>query len=285
METIKNRYDFVYFFDVENGNPNGDPDSGNLPRIDPETSHGIVTDVCLKRKVRNYVEIVKDGQPPFEIYIKEKAILNEQHDRAYKAIKQKPDKKGENPDAKKWMCDNFYDIRSFGAVMTTGTNCGQVRGPVQLTFSKSIEPIIPLEITITRMAVTTEKESKSQEGGNRTMGRKNIVPYALYRAEGFISPHLAQKTGFNDDDLGLFWEALCNMFDHDRSAARGKMAARKLFVFKHTSALGNAHAHTLFEMISASRARDDKAPARQFSDYSIEVMEDMPEGVELIEKI
>src|SRR3989338_7395806 len=253
---IKNRYEFVYLFDVENGNPNGDPDSGNMPRIDPETNFGIITDVCLKRKIRNFVDIVKKNQSPYEIYVREKAILNQTHDRAHQAIGAKTEtkegkRKGSGEEVEKaraWMCHNFFDVRTFGAVMSTGTNCGQVRGPVQLNFARSIDSVVPLEISITRMAVTTEKEAESQSGDNRTMGRKHIIPYGLYRVEGYISAFLAEQTGFNDDDLKLLWDALINMFDHDHSAARGKMNARKLVVFKHESALGNAPAHKLFDL-------------------------------------
>lgn len=293
-ETIKNRYEFVYLFDVENGNPNGDPDAGNMPRIDPETSYGLVTDVCLKRKIRNFVEIVKGGQSPYEIYIREKAILNETHERAHKAVgvEDKADDKkrkgvgDEVEKARKWMCENFFDVRTFGAVMSTGVNCGQVRGPVQLNFARSIESIVPLEVSITRMAVATKKESDQQSGDNRTMGRKHIVPYALYRAEGYVSPHLAAHTGFLEDDLQLLWGALINMFDHDHSAARGKMNARKLFVFKHESALGNAPAHKLFELVKVRRADGEAKPARAFTDYIVEIDgASIPTGVTLDEKV
>jgi len=291
---IQNRYEFVYLFDVENGNPNGDPDAGNMPRIDPETSYGLVTDVCLKRKIRNYVDIVKGNKPPYEIYIKEKAILNRQHDKAYinnpdierPASKKLPKKQEEAKKITKWMCDNFFDVRTFGAVMMTEVNCGQVRGPVQLNFARSIEPIVPMEVSITRMAVTTEKEAEQQSGDNRTMGRKHIVPYALYRAEGYISAHLAAQTGFSEDDLNLLWDALVNAFEHDHSAARGKMSARKLFVFKHGSMLGNAPAHQLFDLVSIRRSTDRGIPARAFSDYAIEIdKNNVPQGVTIEEKI
>jgi len=287
MSIITNRYEFVYFFDVENGNPNGDPDAGNMPRIDAETSHGIITDVCLKRKVRNYVEIVKGNEEKYELYVKEKAILNKQQEKAYQAVKLEKENKPTTEEVKEWMCKNFFDVRTFGAVMSTGDfNCGQVRGPVQFTFGKSIEPITPVELSITRMAVTTEKESKSQKGDNRTMGRKHIVPYALYRSEGYISAHLADKTGFSEEDLNILWDALINMFDHDHSAARGKMNARKLFVFKHNSALGNAQAHKLFDLVKVKRSTDEEKPARAFSDYEIIINKsDKPDGVELIEKL
>ena len=247
-EAIQNRYEFVYLFDVANGNPNGDPDAGNMPRIDPETNYGLVTDVCLKRKIRNYAELLKNNQAPFEIYIREKAILNQTHARAHQAIgaedkgetKKRKGSGEEVEKARAWMCKNFYDVRTFGAVMSTGVNCGQVRGPVQINFARSIDPIVPVEVTITRMAVATEKEAEQQGGDNRTMGRKHIVPYALYRCEGYISAGLAAQTGFSGDDLSLLWEALANMFDHDHSAARGKMSARKLIVFRHDSKIGRA---------------------------------------------
>jgi len=293
-DVIKNRYEFVYLFDVENGNPNGDPDAGNMPRIDPETSFGLVTDVCLKRKIRNYVDIVKTNQSPYEIYVREKAILNQIHERAHQAVGVKDQheekkRKGSGIDVEKaraWMCANFFDVRTFGAVMSTGVNCGQVRGPVQLNFARSIEPIVPMEISITRMAVTTEKEAEQQSGDNRTMGRKHIVPYALYRAEGYISAHLAAQTGFTEDDLRLLWDSLVNMFDHDHSAARGKMNARKVIVFKHDSMLGNAPAHKLFDLVRIKRATDVVTPARAFSDYDIEIdKNNVPQGVTLEEKI
>jgi len=287
---IQNRYDFVLLFDVKDGNPNGDPDAGNLPRIDAETGRGLVTDVCLKRKIRNYVGIVKSEQPPFEIYIKEKAVLNKTHERAYVGIGaedllKSDDKKRKGGDkveeARQWMCGNFYDVRTFGAVMSTGVNCGQVRGPVQITFGRSIEPVVTSEHSITRMAVTTEKEAENQSGDNRTMGRKFTIPYGLYASHGFISAHLAEQTGFNDDDLKLLFEALSNMFEHDRSAARGEMTTRGLYVFKHESKLGNAQAHNLFERIQVERISD--GVARAFSDYKVTVNEQgMPEGVKLI---
>jgi len=293
-EAIKNRYEFVYLFDVENGNPNGDPDAGNMPRIDPETSYGLVTDVCLKRKIRNFVDITKQEDKGYKIYVKEKAILNHQHELAYinnPDIKRPPAKKlpKKEEDAKiitHWMCDNFFDVRSFGAVMMTEVNCGQVRGPVQINFARSIDAIVPMEISITRMAVTTEKEAEQQSGDNRTMGRKHIVPYALYRAEGYVSAHLAAQTGFSEDDLKLFWEALANMFDHDHSAARGKMNARKLIIFKHESALGNAPAHKLFELVEVHRTTEAGKPPRAFSDYQVTVNRtNVPAGVTLEEKI
>jgi CRISPR-associated protein Csd2 len=293
-EAIQNRYEFVYLFDVENGNPNGDPDAGNMPRIDPETSYGLVTDVCLKRKIRNFVEIVKSNQSPYEIYIREKAILNQTHERAHQAVGVKDEGDGkkrkgsgiEVENARAWMCANFFDVRTFGAVMSTGVNCGQVRGPVQLNFARSIESIVPMEISITRMAVSTEKEAEQQSGDNRTMGRKHIVPYALYRAEGYISSHLAAQTGFSEEDLKLLWESLINMFDHDHSAARGKMNARKLIVFKHNSMLGNAPAHELFDLVTVKRATDITKPARAFSDYDVKIdRNNVPQGVNLEENI
>ena len=293
-QVIENRYEFVYLFDVENGNPNGDPDAGNNPRLDPETSYGLVTDVCLKRKIRNYVDMVKANKSPYEIYVREKAILNQTHERAHQAIgatseREAKKRKGsaeEVEKARQWMCGNFFDVRTFGAVMSTGVNCGQVRGPVQINFARSMEPIVPLEVTITRMAVATEEEAAKQEGDNRTMGRKHIVPYALYRAEGYISAHLARQTGFCEEDLALFWDALTSMFDHDHSAARGKMNARKLIVFKHDSALGSHPAHKLFELVAVSRATDPQKPARDFSDYTVAVdSSNPPQGVQIIEKL
>ncbi len=291
---IQNRYEFVYLFDVENGNPNGDPDAGNMPRIDPETSYGLVTDVCLKRKIRKFVEIVNGNRSPYEIYIREKAILNQTHQRAHEAVGVKEanndkKRKGSASDVEKaraWMCANFFDVRTFGAVMSLGINCGQVRGPVQINFARSIEAIVPLEISITRMAVATEKEAEQQRGDNRTMGRKHIVPYALYRAEGYISAHLAAQTGFSEEDLGLLWDSLINMFDHDHSAARGKMNARKLIVFKHASMLGNAPAHKLFELVEVARTEKTDRPARSFADYEVIINRAaVPANVELIEKL
>ncbi len=285
---INNRYEFVYLFDVENGNPNGDPDAGNMPRIDPETNHGIVTDVCLKRKVRDYVTLKRQNQSPYRIYVMSNAVLNRFHEEAYKALGiEPPSKKGVMSgdvvgQAQGWLCSNFYDIRTFGAVMSTDPSAGVVQGPIQMTFAKSIEPIVPMEITITRVAVTSEKEASKEH----MMGRKYIVPYALYRTEGFISANLAQKTGFSEEDLKLFWEALLNMFEHDRSAARGMMAPRKLIVFKHESALGNAPAHKLFDIVKVEPNHED-APARSFNDYRIIVpsQSDMPKGVTIDVKI
>jgi CRISPR-associated protein Csd2 len=265
---IENRYEFVYLFDVENGNPNGDPDAGNMPRIDPETSYGIVTDVCLKRKVRNFIQIVKNDQPPYCIYVKEKAILSNQQKKAYEALAIDNNKKtgSDIEKARLWMCQNFFDVRTFGAVMSLKEfNCGQVRGPVQMNFGRSIDPVCPRELTITRMAVATEKEAEAQSGDNRTMGKKSIIPYALYRTEGYISASLAEQTGFTDDDLQLLWDALVNMFDHDHSAARGKMCARRLIVFKHDNKLGNAPAHKLFDTVTIQSCEDK--PPRSFDDY------------------
>ena len=288
--TIQNRYEFVYLFDVENGNPNGDPDAGNMPRIDPETSYGLVTDVCLKRKIRNFVEIVKGNQSPFRIYIREKSVLSTTRKDAYEAVqKNEASVKNIIELGRDWMCKNFFDVRTFGAVMSVKeNNCGQVRGPVQLNFARSIESIVPMEVSITRMAVETEREAKQREqsGAVQTMGRKHIVPYALYRAEGYISAHLAAQTGFCEDDLNLLWNSLITMFDHDHSAARGKMNARKLIVFKHDSMLGNAPAHKLFDLVTVKRATDESIPSRSFSDYNVTIdRNNMPQGVTLKEKI
>ncbi len=290
--SLTNRYDFVLLFDVKDGNPNGDPDAGNLPRLDTETGHGLVTDVALKRKVRNFVGLVKGEQPPHEIYVKEKAVLNNQHKRAYIGIGREDllagdDKKRKGGDAvdeaRSWMCRNFFDVRTFGAVMSTGINCGQVRGPVQFTFSRSVDPIIAQEHSITRMAVATEAEAEKQQGDNRTMGRKHTVPYGLYCAHGFVSAFLAKQTGFSDDDLGLLWQALCQMFEHDRSAARGEMTTRGLYIFKHDSELGNAPAHSLFERIKVHRKEGVDVP-RNFADYEVQVAAgDLPAGVTLIQ--
>lgn len=286
MTALANRYEFVLLFDVENGNPNGDPDAGNMPRIDPETGHGLVTDVCLKRKIRNHVALAKEGAEGFNIYVQEKAVLNNTNEMAYKAFELKSESKKlpkNIEDAQKvtgWMCANFYDIRSFGAVMTTEVNCGQVRGPVQLAFAKSVEPILSQEISITRMAVT-KKEDLEKE---RTMGRKHIVPYGLYVAHGFVSAALAEKTGFSEADLELLWNALINMFEHDRSAARGIMSSQKLFVFKHRDKLGNAPAHKLFDLIDIKRKDGSEGPARSFKDYVV-IVGSAPDGVEIVEKL
>lgn len=285
MSAIANRYEFVYLFDVINGNPNGDPDAGNMPRLDPETNQGLVTDVCLKRKIRNYVALSKEDEPGYNIYMQEKAVLNNQHKKAYEAKKIEPVAKKLPKDQQtareltEWMCTNFFDIRAFGAVMTTEVNAGQVRGPVQLAFASSIDPVLPIEISITRMAVTNEKDLEKE----RTMGRKYIVPYGLYRVHGYISAKLAERTGFSEDDLDLLQQALTNLFEHDRSAARGEMTARKLIMFKHDSAMGNAPAHKLFETVTVERVRgDENSPARAFSDYRITIDEGaIPKGVSL----
>lgn len=288
MSAIQNRYDFVYLFDVQDGNPNGDPDAGNLPRTDPENGHGLVTDVCLKRKLRNFVQLAKGAEPRFDIFIKEKGVLNDLIDEAHEQESVKTKEKSEKTEAaKQYMCDRFFDVRTFGAVMMTGKNAGQVRGPVQLTFSRSVDPIVPLEHSITRMAVATPEEATDQKGGNRTMGRKATIPYGLYRAHGFVSPSLAdgeRGTGFSDEDLDLVWRGLGEMFEHDRSAARGLMSTRGLYIFKHESKLGNAPAHKLFDRITIRR-NDEAAPARAFSDYTVSVNRDsLPAGVELIER-
>ena len=288
-EPIKNRYEFVYLFDVENGNPNGDPDAGNMPRIDPETNHGIVTDVCIKRKIRDYVLTKYGNLPPHRIYILNNAVLNKFHREAYDALGIEPPKKAGTQTgdvverAREWLCQNFYDIRTFGAVMATEVPAGIVRGPVQMTFAKSAEPIVPMEITITRIAVASEEERKAEK--EHMMGRKYIVPYALYRTEGFISAKLAEKTGFSEEDLALLWEALANMFDHDRSAARGKMTPRKLVVFRHDSPIGNAPAHKLLDMVKINPVHGDNPP-RRFEDYEVIVptQADMPAGVTVEEK-
>jgi CRISPR-associated protein Csd2 len=300
--TLTARYDFVLLFDVKDGNPNGDPDAGNMPRMDAETGHGLVTDVALKRKVRNYVGLVKDCAAPHDIYIKEKGVLERTHRAAYEAIgatgelaeeagkdeKKKAKRKGSEDSVRKardWICKNFFDVRTFGAVMSTGVNCGQVRGPVQLTFARSVDAIVASEHSITRMAVATEKESDAQDGDNRTMGRKHTVPYGLYRAHGFVSSFLAKQTGFGADDLELFFKALEDMFEHDRSAARGDMATRGLYVFKHDSELGNAHAHDLFDRVTLQRKPGIEV-ARDFRDYAVSINETgMPGAVKLIRRI
>ncbi|HAK44619.1 MAG TPA: type I-C CRISPR-associated protein Cas7/Csd2 [Spirochaeta sp.] len=286
-DAVKNRYDFILFYDVQDGNPNGDPDAGNLPRIDAETGMGLVTDVCLKRKIRNYVQLKREEKSGYDIFIKEKAVLNlliaEAHDNdRVKSLDKKADK---TSTAKTIMCEKYYDVRTFGAVMSTGENAGQVRGPVQITFSRSIDPIVSLEHSITRMAVATEKEAENQGGDNRTMGRKYTVPYGLYRTHGFISANLAAQTGFSEEDLELFWESLENMFEHDHSAARGMMSVRKIIIFKHDSTLGNAPAHKLFELVPNPELIDKSKPARAFNDYeSIKIPEssELPSGVTVI---
>lgn len=286
-EAIKNRYDFVILFDVENGNPNGDPDAGNMPRVDQETGHGLVTDVCLKRKIRNYIEAIKEGVSGYRIYIKEDVPLV-QHDQeacAHFGIEDIKKIKKDNPEIDKkirdFMCSNFFDIRTFGAVMTTfvqgALNCGQVRGPVQLGFARSIDPILPQEITITRTAITTAQAAQAQK---TTMGRKFIVPYALYKVEGYVSANLAQKvTGFSEEDLELLWRAILSMFELDHSAARGNMATRELIIFRHESELGNAPAYRLFDRVHVSKKRKE-TPARSYQDYEVRVdTENLPEGV------
>lgn len=282
MSELKNRIDFVYIFDVQDGNPNGDPDAGNLPRVDPETGMGLVTDVCLKRKVRNYVQVAKDFAPGYDIFIKEKAVLNTLIDKAHEeeVVKEAKDKTSAARDV---MCKNYYDIRTFGAVMSTGKNAGQVRGPIQFTFARSVDAIATAEHSITRMAVATEKEAEKQGGDNRTMGRKATIPYGLYICHGFISANLAKQTGFSEEDLDLFWDALKNMFDVDRSAARGLMSAQKLIVFKHESVLGNAPANKLFDLIKVEKK---VAMPRSFTDYVVSIDKNQcPTGVTIDELI
>ncbi len=300
---IQKRYDFMLFFDVKDGNPNGDPDAGNLPRIDAETGHGLVTDVCLKRKIRNYVGMKYEDKAPYSIFIKEKAILNNTIKQAYISLdidlknapadnadgsKRNKENQGQGREvdrAKQFLCHNFFDIRTFGAVLSTGANAGQVRGPAQLTFARSVDPVVALEHSITRMAVTTEAESEKQSGDNRTMGRKFTVPYGLYCGYGFISAPFAEQTGFGEEDLELLWESLKNMFDHDRSAARGLMSTRKLIVFEHNSKMGDAPVQELFDAVKVIRC-DENKPAREFSDYSIEInLANIPPGVQMIEKV
>jgi CRISPR-associated protein Csd2 len=288
-EPIKNRYEFVILFDVENGNPNGDPDAGNMPRIDPETNLGIVTDVCLKRKIRNYVETVKEDAPGYRIYIKDDVPLNRSDAEAYtylgidpKTVKEAKKNDGElDKKIRDFMCRNFFDIRTFGAVMTTfvkaALNCGQVRGPVQLGFARSVEPVIPQEVTITRVAITTEEDAEKKD---TEMGRKYIVPYGLYRCEGYVSANLARKTtGFSEDDLALLWDAILNMFEYDHSAARGNMAVRELIIFRHDSELGNAPAHKLFDAVAIKRNDGVEVP-REFADYTVSIdTAAIPQGV------
>jgi CRISPR-associated protein Csd2 len=283
---MNHRYDFVYLFDCKDGNPNGDPDAANSPRIDPQDMHGLVSDVCLKRKIRNFALIAKSGQPPFDIFVQQGSVLNDKILDGHKAAGNDVDGKKKTADRKQVqtaraeMCKRFYDVRTFGAVMSTGPNAGQVRGPVQLTFSRSIDPILPLDLSITRMAVT---EAKEADAPNQTMGRKNLIPYGLYRCHGFISANLANETGFSEDDLALFWQALSQMFDHDRSASRGTMSPQKLIVFKHQTALGNAPAHKLFERITIQR-KSDVPVARSFSDYDVVINKTgLQPGVELME--
>lgn len=300
-KNIENRYDFIILFDVKDGNPNGDPDAGNLPRIDAQTGHGLITDVCLKRKVRNYVTLRNEAKPPYDIFVKEKSILNNTIEQAYISLGidlDKPPKderdgnkrnnkaKGQGSEidqARKFLCQNFFDIRTFGAVLSTGANAGQVRGPVQFTFGRSIDPIVSLEHSITRMAVTTVEDAAKQSGDNRTMGRKFTVPYGLYQAYGFISAPLARQTGFDEGDLEIFWEALRNMFEHDRSAARGLMGTRKLVVFKHDSRMGNTPVQNLFDLVQVRR-KDQNMPSREFADYEVLIdRNNVPQGVSLLE--
>lgn len=285
-EIIKNRYEFVVLFDIENGNPNGDPDAGNMPRIDPETNYGLVTDVCIKRKIRNYIEVAKNDCERYKIYVKEGVPLDVNRKFAYDTTKipvpPKTDEPKDKEDYKKitkFMCDNFFDIRTFGAVMTLKYNCGQVRGPVQINFARSIDPIVPSELTITSCTYANEGESSSK------MGRKHIVPYALYRTEGYVSANIANRTGFTEEDLELLWEGIINMFEHDHAAARGKMAVRKLIVFKHSSELGNTQSHKLFDLIKIQKKSNDK-PARNYCDYEIDIdKSNIPNGVSIIEKL
>ena len=286
MTPLANKYDFVFLFDVQDGNPNGDPDAGNRPRVDPETGHGITTDVCLKRKLRNYVMTARSGADGYDIFVKERAILNNLIDEAHEQPEVKKKQKREKTEAARdYMCRRFFDVRTFGAVMSTGKNAGQVRGPVQLTFSRSIDPIVALEHSITRMAVATPEESEKQEGEARTMGRKATVPYGIYRCHGFVSANLAKQTGFSEEDLDLLWEGFVKMFEEDRSAARGLMSSRKLLVFRHESNLGNAPAHALFDLVKVER-NGNGGPPRGFADYGIQVDKGrLPQGVELIEKL
>ena len=285
MTDLRNRIDFVFMFDVQDGNPNGDPDAGNLPRVDAETGMGLVTDVCLKRKVRNYVQVAKQCAPGYDIFIKEKAVLNTLIDNAHETdTVKKANDKDKTAAARSIMCKNFFDVRTFGAVMSTGKNAGQVRGPIQLTFARSIDPIFASEHSITRMAVATEQEAEKQKGDNRTMGRKATIPYGLYLCHGFVSANLAQQTGFSQEDLELFFDALKNMFDVDRSAARGLMSAQKLIVFRHDSVLGNAPANKLFDLVSVKKISD--TVARSFGDYEVTInREDLPSGVSIEELI
>ena len=283
MTELKNRIDFVYIFDVQDGNPNGDPDAGNLPRVDAETNMGLVTDVCLKRKVRNYVQVAKSLAEGYDIFIKEKAILNNEIDKAHDDSNVK-NAKDKTAAARQYMCENYYDIRTFGAVMSTGKNAGQVRGPIQLTFARSVDPIATSEHSITRIAVATPKEAENQKGENHTMGRKATVPYGIYVCHGFVSANLAKQTGFSEEDLHLFFEALKNMFDQDRSAARGLMSAQKLIVFRHDSELGNAPANKLFDLVKIKKATD--AIPRSFCDYKVFIDKDsLPNGVTVEELI
>ena len=288
---VTNRYDFVLLFEVTDGNPNGDPDAGNMPRVDPETMRGFVTDVSLKRKVRDFVEIMKGNRPPYRIYVQHQSrggtFLNALHDQAHDSLTPPtpPNKRKAPPadvkeQARQWMCDNFYDVRAFGAVMTTGSNAGQVRGPLQLTFARSIDAISPTEVTITRVAKTTEARAEME--GTTEMGRKYMIPYGLYLAHGFVSPSFAAQTGFSEEDLALFWQALLRMFEDERSATRGFMSTRALIVFKHDSPLGNAPAHELFDRVQVTR-KPEVEVARQYSDYTVNVLSDVPAGVTILQ--
>lgn len=301
---INKRHDFEILFDVENGNPNGDPDAGNLPRVDPETMNGLVTDVCLKRKIRNYVALTKSKTPGYEIYIEHQGVLNNQHERAWAALQEETKKEFKKDEKKKparknqdwtkaWMCKNFYDVRTFGAVMSTEINCGQVRGPVQMTFAHSLDPIVPLDISITRVAVTKAEDAKVDEEGGKVseMGRKSLIPYGLYKGYGFINPFLAEQTGFSADDLSLFWDAITMMFELDRSASKGLMSCRGLYVFTHENKLGKAPSHKLFDLVNVNRKTDESilekeepTPARSFSDYEVIIDKNkVPDGVTLKE--
>ena len=298
MCALKHRYDFVFLFDVKNGNPNGDPDAGNQPRVDPETGHGLVTDVALKRRVRNYVQLVKENTSPYAIFVEHSTNLNRPITKAHEETGGLPAKEAGKDKvrlARRWMCQNYYDVRTFGAVMSTGANAGQVRGPVQFAFARSVDPILPLDLSITRMAVADKVarakssddylawEAEQPEDKLRTMGRKSIIPYGLYRGHGFISAGLADDTGFSEDDLELFWQALANMFEHDRSASRGETAAQGLIVFKHASKLGNAPAHKLFERVEVAPLNEER-PSRSYADYKVVIRkDDLPDGVEAIE--
>ena len=288
MTEINNRYEFVLLFDIKNGNPNGDPDAGNMPRLDPETNQGLVTDVCLKRKVRNYVELTQGDKPGYTIYMQEKSVLNNLNKLAYDHVGLKHEAKKLPKDADKakaltqFMCNHFFDIRTFGAVMSNEVNAGTVRGPIQIAFARSIDPVVPQEISITRVAVTNEKDIEKE----RTMGRKHIIPYGLYRAHGFVSASLAEKTSFTEEDLQIFWDSLEKMFENDHSSARGEMATQKLIIFKHADKLGNAPSHKLFDLVKISRVREDGTPARSFSDYVVSINRvDKPQDVEIIEKV
>ncbi|MFI3290223.1 MAG: type I-C CRISPR-associated protein Cas7/Csd2 [Rikenellaceae bacterium] len=283
---VNKRYEFIILFDVKDGNPNGDPDNDNAPRVDPQTGEGIITDVCLKRKVRNYVEMVKGEEAGNRIYIKQRAVLNKLIDEAYEQS-QVEEVEGYDKvhQAREWMCAQYWDIRTFGALMTSGKNAGQVRGPIQMTFARSVEPIIMMDNCVVRIAVTTEKESEKQKGENRTMGRKYTIPYALYQGYGYISANLAAQSGFTEDDLELFWQGLINMFEEDRSSLRGQMSVRKLIIFEHSSKFGNAPSSQLFDRVSVEKINPMDV-SRNFKDYNIKIdRESLPKGVKIIEKL